>query len=121
MRRMEGAIGGLRGGWWWCVRVRKRQAACESGMRKRGHAKRHAKQAGMQMRREHDGKRWKRARTLKAALSREIEIPAVPRVLSKFFSFRRKNLNIFSFGFVVSEFATLHFDFRTKIRIPRGM
>jgi hypothetical protein len=45
----------------------------------------------------------------------------VPPVLNENFLSERKNLNIFSFGFVVSEFAKLHFDFRTKIRIPRGM
>jgi hypothetical protein len=86
-------IGGLRGGVWWGWRVRKRQAECERGDANAGMQSQAGCKARGACRCEggHDGKRWKRARTLKPPLL-EIGNFGVPPVLRKVFFFPGKKL-----------------------------
>jgi hypothetical protein len=91
------AIGGLRGGGGGACACesakRHANAACESG-----HAKRHADAKGAcRMRRVHDGKAVEEGTHVQAAFRVEIEIPAVPCVLTEVFSFRKKKFKYIFF------------------------
>jgi hypothetical protein len=102
---------------WWCVRVQsgmQKQAACESqsGMRKAQAAcekpKRHADAKG------HDGKRWKHARSSRLCVGIAKFRRSADYEQTIFF--RRKKLNIFSFGLLESEDTKL--DFLWFLNLP---